>query len=386
MKLERLRNSILALAALTAVTALAGAACGDDEPDTSETATSGATETTTSTNTAGASPATASVTGSAAAVRTVESTHEAGDSIEITNVSYDPTRELYAEYAEAFASYYEEATGVKVTVNNSHGGSGSQARSIVDGLEADVATLALAGDTAVLEGAELLEPGWEEEFANNSSPYVSTIVFLVRAGNPKQIFDWPDLARDGVGVITPNPKTSGGARWNFLAAWGSVTENGGSEAEARELVSGIFANVEVLDSGARGSTQTFVDRGIGDVLLAWENEALLATRDSDDFEIVYPAQSILAEPAVAVVDAVVDDRETRDVATEFLAHLYDPEIQELIAKHYYRPTDPEVLAKYREQYPDFERPFITIRDLGGWAAVATKFFADGAIFDQIYGQ
>jgi sulfate transport system substrate-binding protein len=375
LNVHQLRIGI-ALTGAVALAALAAIACGgDDDDQPTSTATSAATT----------AAATATGSGSAGATRTVESTRPAGSSVELTNVSYDPTREFYAEYAEIFAEYYEERTGVKVTVNNSHGGSGSQARAILDGLEADVATLALSGDTDRLV-PDLIESGWESEFAHNSTPYASTIVFLVRAGNPKGIEDWPDLAKEGVGVITPNPKTSGGARWNFLAAWGTVTENGGSEDEAKDLLSGIFANVLVLDSGARASTQTFVDRGIGDVLLAWENEALLSTRDSEDFEIVYPSQSILAEPAVAVVDSVVDDRETRDVATAFLAHLYDSEIQELIARHYYRPSDVEVLAKYRDTYPEFEKPYITIRDFGGWAEVQKKFFDDGAIFDQIYGQ
>ena len=309
-----------------------------------------------------------------------------GGRVELINVSYDPTRELYAEFNQLFAAYFKEKTGATVTVQQSHGGSGSQARAVVDGLQADVLTIALAGDTAQVEKAGLIEPGWESEFENNSNPYTSTIVLLVREGNPKGIQDWADLAEDGVSVITPNPKTSGGARWNFLAAWGSVTLNGGSEDEAKELLGKIYANVEVLDSGARGSTQTFVNNGIGDVLIAWENEALLTVNSSDgaDFEIVYPSQSILAEPSVAIVDKNVDDKGTREVATEYLQYLYSEEAQEVIAKNYYRPTSPAVLEKYQEQFPAFEKEFITIRDFGGWAEVAEKFFADGAIFDQIY--
>lgn len=313
-----------------------------------------------------------------------EAAGNGGGSVEITNVSYDPTRELYAEYNQAFAAYYEAKTGTKVTINQSHGGSGSQARAIIDGLEADVATLALSGDTDRLVDGGLIEAGWESEFPLNSSPYVSTIVFLVREGNPKGIQDWEDLGKDGVGVITPNPKSSGGARWNFLAAWGSVTLNGGSDEEAQNLLRRIFENVVVLDTGARGSFQTFVERGQGDVLIAWENEALLATKDSDDYEIVYPRQSILAEPAVAIVDTVVEKRGTREVATEYLNYLYSEEGQRVIARNFYRPSDEKVLAEFAEQYPAFELPYITIRDFDGWAVVQEKFFADGAIFDQIY--
>jgi sulfate/thiosulfate transport system substrate-binding protein len=343
---------------------LLAAACGSDDDSGPTAATGGGSAT--STGSSGAGPA------------------SGGRSFEITNVSYDPTRELYAEYAGLFSAYYKEKTGNTVTVNNSHGGSGSQARAIVDGLEADVATLALAGDTNRVVEAGLIEDGWEAEFPGNSSPYTSTIVLLVRKGNPKGLADWPDLANDGLGVITPNPKTSGGARWNYLAAWGSVVKNGGTEEQAKELLGKIYENVLVLDSGARGSTQTFVERGIGDVLIAWENEALLSIQGSDDFEIVYPRQSILAEPAVAIVDSVVDKRGTREVATEFLNYLYDPSIQEIIAKHYYRPTNQDVLASVAERYPPFEREFITIRDFDGWAAVQEKFFNDGGIFDEIY--
>lgn len=301
----------------------------------------------------------------------------------LLNVSYDPTREFYAEYNEIFREHYLETTGTDVTVEQSHGGSGSQARAIVDGLEADVATLALSADTERLVEGGLTESGWQAEFPQNSSPYTSTIVLLVRAGNPKNIQDWDDLARDDVSVITPNPKTSGGARWNFMAIWGFVTENGGSEDDAKELTRAIFGNVEVLDTGARGSTQTFAERGIGDVLIAWENEALLTLRDAPgDFEIIVPSISILAEPAVAIVDQNVDDRGTREIATEYLSYLYDPEIQRLAAKHFYRPSNAEVLAEVKDQYPELE--LVQIDDFGGWGEVQQQFFADGGIFDEIY--
>jgi sulfate transport system substrate-binding protein len=307
-----------------------------------------------------------------------------GRSFEITNVSYDPTRELYEQYADLFAKYYKEKTGNSVKVNNSHGGSGSQARSVVDGLEADVTSLALAGDTEALVQKGLVLPGWEAEFPNNSNPYVSTIVFVTRKGNPKAIKDWPDLAKSGVSVITPNPKTSGGAQWNFLAAWGTVVKNGGSEDQAKTLLAGIYKNVAVLDSGARGSSQTFVDKQIGDVFISWENEALLIKRDHSDYEVIYPTQTILAEPAVAVTDAIVDKRGTREVATEFLSHLYSDEAQDLIGKNFYRPSNQTILAKYKSQFPDFPKPYITIRDFGGWYAAKDKFFNEGKIFDQIY--
>ncbi len=306
-----------------------------------------------------------------------------GKSYEITNVSYDPTRELYEQYGAAFAKYYKKKTGNTVKVNTSNGGSGSQARSVVDGLQADVVTLALAGDTEAIVQKGLIKPGWQTEFPDNSNPYVSTIVFLTRQGNPKGIKDWSDLAKSGVSVITPNPKTSGGARWNFLAAWGSVTKNGGTEAQARDLVAGIYKNVAVLDSGARASTQTFVDKGIGDVYIAWENEALLSKRDHPDLQIVYPSQTILAEPSVAIVDSVVDQRGTRKVATEFLNYLYSDASQNLIGKNYYRPSNQTILAKYKKQFPDFQKPYITIDDFGGWYAAQDKFFADNKIFDQI---
>jgi sulfate transport system substrate-binding protein len=307
-----------------------------------------------------------------------------GRSFEITNVSYDPTREMYSQYADLFTKHYKETTGNSVKVNNSHGGSGSQARSVVDGLEADVTTLALAGDTEMLVQKGLVLPDWESEFPNNSNPYVSTIVFVTRKGNPKGVKEWTDLAKSGVSVITPNPKTSGGARWNFLAAWGTVVKNGGSEDAAKSLLGSIYKNVAVLDTGARGSSQTFVDKQIGDVFISWENEALLIKRDHPDYEIVYPSQTILAEPAVAITDTVVDKRGTREVATEFLSYLYSDAAQELIGKNFYRPTNEQVLARYKTQFPDFPKPYLTIRDFGGWYAVQDKFFSEGKIFDQIY--
>ena len=352
-------------------------ACGSDGGSTASATTPSATSTGDGGSATASASGTASDPGASATAAPVT-----GEHVDLLNVSYDPTRELYAEYAELFAEHYLHQTGVEVTVNNSHGGSGSQARAIVDGLEADVATLALSGDTDRVVDAGLIEEGWQSEFPLNSSPYSSTIVFLVREGNPKGIEDWDDLGNEGVGVITPNPKTSGGARWNFLAAWAYVLENDGTEDDAKDLLGRIYENVLVLDSGARGSAQTFIDRNIGDVLIAWENEALLATRDSDAYEIVYPSLSILAEPAVAVVDENVERHGTREAATEFLNYLYDPAIQELIAQHFYRPSDPEVLARFRDQYPDLE--LVDIAYFDGWAAVQEKFFADGAIFDEIY--
>ena len=307
-----------------------------------------------------------------------------GKSFEITNVSYDPTRELYEQYAALFAKHYKEKTGNTVKVNNSHGGSGSQARSVVDGLEADVTTLALAGDTESLVQKGLVLPGWEAEYPNNSNPYVSTIVFVTRKGNPKGVKEWTDLAKSGVSVITPNPKTSGGAQWNFLAAWGTVVKNGGSEDQAKTLLAGIYKNVAVLDSGARGSSQTFVDKQIGDVFISWENEALLIKRDNPGYDVVYPSQTILAEPAVAITDSIVDKRGTREVAAEFLNYLYSDEAQDLIGKNFYRPSNEAVLAKFKSQFPDYSKPYITIRDFGGWYAAKDKFFNEGKIFDQIY--
>jgi sulfate/thiosulfate-binding protein len=306
--------------------------------------------------------------------------------VELLNVSYDPTRELYEEYNELFADYWQKQHGEKVVVHQSHGGSGKQARAVIDGLEADVVTLALAGDVdALYERGQLIPRTWQDKLPNRSCPYTSTIVFLVRKGNPKQIRDWSDLARPGVAVITPNPKTSGGARWNFLAAWGyALKMNGGSEAKARELVARVYKNAPVLDTGARGSTTTFVERGIGDVLIAWENEALLAVEEigKGQFEIVVPTISILAEPPVAVVDVVARRKGTANVAAAYLEYLYTPEAQEIIAKNHYRPSLPAVAAKHATRFPKTE--LITIEDLGGWKAAQAKFFADGAVFDQIY--
>jgi sulfate/thiosulfate-binding protein len=303
----------------------------------------------------------------------------------LLNVSYDPTRELYEDYNKLFAKHWQETKGEAVTVSQSHGGSGKQARAVVDGLEADVVTLALSGDVnALFERGNLIPKAWQKRLPNNSCPYTSTIVFLVRKGNPKGIKDWDDLAKPGVDVITPNPKTSGGARWNYLAAWAYGLEKGGSEDAAKKLVAGIYKNATVLDAGARGSLTTFAERGIGDALIAWENEALLAKDQlGEDFEIVVPSLSILAEPPVAVVDAVARRNGNGDLAEEYLTYLYSPEAQEVIGKHHYRPSDPGVLAKYKTQFVDVK--MVTIDDaFGGWKAAQAKHFVDGAIFDQLY--
>ncbi len=304
----------------------------------------------------------------------------------LLNVSYDPTRELYADLNAAFAAKWEAETGQSLQIKQSHGGSGKQARAVIDGLEADVVTLALAYDIDAIADSGLIDKGWQAELANNSSPYTSTIVFLVRKGNPKQIRDWSDLVKPGVEVITPNPKTSGGARWNFLAAWGEALDrNGGDEAAAKAFVTELYKHVPVLDSGARGSTITFVERGIGDVLLAWENEAFLAVEElgPETLEIVVPPRSILAEPPVAVVDAVVDDHGTRAVAEAYLQYIYSPEGQELAAKHFYRPRRGEVAAKYADRFPEIDLFTIDER-FGGWRPAQQKFFADGGVFDEIY--
>jgi len=306
--------------------------------------------------------------------------------VELLNVSYDPTRELYEAFNAAFAAHWEATAGQKVTINQSHGGSGKQGRAVIDGLEADVVTLALAYDIDAIQEAGLIAEGWQDRLGDNSSPYTSTIVFLVRKGNPKQIKDWNDLVRDDVEVITPNPKTSGGARWNFLAAWGyALKQNGNDEAKAKEFVTKLFQNVPVLDSGARASTTTFVERGIGDVLLAWENEAFLSVEElgPDEFEIVVPSLSILAEPPVSVVDKVVDEKGTRDVANAYLEYLYSEQGQEIAAQNYYRPRLASVAEKYKDRFPDVE--LITVDEaFGGWKAAQEKFFADGGVFDQIY--
>ena len=307
--------------------------------------------------------------------------------IKLLNVSYDPTRELYQEYNAAFAKYWKAKTGDDVTIKQSHGGSGKQARSVVDGLAADVVTLALAADVDALNTVtHLIPPDWQKRLPDNSAPYTSTIVFLVRKGNPKGIKDWDDLARPGISVITPNPKTSGGARWNYLAAWAYGLEKfGNDETKTKAFLKAIFKNVPVLDSGARGSTTTFVQRGIGDVLLAWENEALISLKEwgPDKFDIVVPSISILAEPPVALVDKVADRRGTRKVAEEYLQHLYSDEGQEIIAKNYYRPIDPKIAAKYAAQFPKVN--LVTIdKDFGGWQKAQKEHFSDGGIFDQIY--
>jgi sulfate/thiosulfate transport system substrate-binding protein len=304
---------------------------------------------------------------------------------ELLNVSYDPTRELYQELNEAFAKQWQAQTGETITIQQSHGGSGKQARAVIDGLEADVVTLALAYDIDAIAKKGLIAEDWQKRLANNSSPYTSTIVFLVRKGNPKGIKDWSDLTKPGVQVITPNPKTSGGARWNYLAAWGyALHKNNKDEKAARNFVADLYRNVPVLDTGARGSTVTFVERGIGDVLLAWENEAALALKEfgSDKFEIVAPSESILAEPPVAVVDKVVDQKGTRKQAEAYVNFLYSPQAQEIEAKNAYRPRDPAVQAKYKDSFPQI--PLFTIDEFGGWTKAQETLFADGGIFDQIY--
>jgi sulfate transport system substrate-binding protein len=304
----------------------------------------------------------------------------------ILNVSYDPTRELYQDFNQAFATYWKAKTGEEVSLQLSNGGSGKQARSVIDGLEADVVTLGLAYDIdAISEKAQLLPSNWQSRLPDNSSPYTSTIVFLVRKGNPKGIKDWPDLAKPGVSVIAPNPKTSGGARWTYLAAWGyALQAPGGDEARARDFVTRLYKNVPVLDSGARGSTTTFAQRGIGDVLLAWENEAYLAINQfgRDQFEIVYPSVSILAEPPVAIVDKVVDRRGTRAVAQAYLEYLYTPQGQEIAAKHYFRPRLAAVAAQYQASFPSIK--LFTIKVFGGWQKAQKTHFDDGGVFDQIY--
>jgi sulfate/thiosulfate transport system substrate-binding protein len=307
--------------------------------------------------------------------------------VTLLNVSYDPTRELYQDFNAAFAKYWKGKTGQDVKINQSHGGSGKQARAVIDGLEADVVTLALGYDVSALhDKGQLLAADWQTKLPTNSSPYTSTIVFVVRTGNPKHIKDWNDLVRPGVQVITANPKTGGGARWNYLAAWGYALEQpGGDEAKAKAFVTKLYGNVPVLDSGARGSTTTFVERGIGDVLISWENEAILSVNElgKGKFEMVAPSVSILTEPPVAVVDKNVDKHGTRAVSEEYLKYLYTPEGQEIIAKHYYRPRDPAVLAKHKEAFAEIK--LFTVDELfGGWAKAQPTHFNDGGVFDQIY--
>lgn len=306
--------------------------------------------------------------------------------VTLLNVSYDPTRELYEEFNMAFSKYYREETGIEVNIYQSHGGSGSQGRAVIDGLEADVLTLALASDINSLNiKGNLIKENWQSILPNNSTPYTSTIVFLVRKGNPKGIRNWDDLIRDDIEVITSNPKVSGGARWNYIAAWGYwLEENNNNESKTKEYIKKLYKNVLVLDSGARQATTTFVQNGIGDVLISWENEALLAVKEKQegDFEVIIPPKSILTEPPVAVVDKVVDKKGTRKISLDYLKYLYSYEGQEIIAENYYRPRNEEILKKYKSRFPEIE--FFTIDDLGGWSNVQRKHFDDGGIFDEIY--
>ena len=306
--------------------------------------------------------------------------------VSLLNVSYDPTRELYQDFNKAFAAQWKAQSGDTLRVKQSHGGSGKQARGVIDGLDADVVTLALAYDIDAIAERGLLAKDWQKRLPHNSSPYTSTIVFLVRKGNPKGIKDWNDLVKPGIAVITPNPKTSGGARWNHLAAWGyALRQPGGNEASATDFIGKLYKNVPVLDSGARGATTTFVERGIGDVLIAWENEALLAIKElgPDKVDIVAPSVSILAEPPVAVVDKVVDRRGTRKLAEAYLQYLYSDEGQEIAAKNYYRPTSEKTAKKYAAQYPKLK--LFTVEEVaGGWTNAQKTHFADGGVFDRIY--
>jgi sulfate/thiosulfate transport system substrate-binding protein len=306
---------------------------------------------------------------------------------ELLNVSYDPTRELYVAYNAAFTRYWKEKTGETITIKQSHGGSGKQARSVIDGQQADVVTLALAGDIDALHDvAKLVPQDWQQRLPNNSAPYTSTIVLLVRKGNPKQIRDWDDLVKPGVGVITPNPKTSGGARWNYLAAWAYARKKLGTDEKAREFVQALYRNVPVLDSGARGSTTTFVQRQIGDVAISWENEAHLAIKEfgTDKFEIVVPSLSVLAEPSVAVVERFAVRRGTDTVARAYLEYLYSDEGQEIIARNFYRPRNEAIAAKYEKNFPKLELVTIDDPQFGGWSKVHKRHFADGGMFDQVY--
>ncbi len=310
-----------------------------------------------------------------------------GGEVSLLNVSYDPTRELYQDFNQAFAKYWKAKTGQTVTIEQSHGGSSKQARAVIDGLQADIVTLALAYDIdAISQNAGLLPADWQKRLPQNSTPYTSTIVFLVRKGNPKHIKDWDDLVKPGISVITPNPKTSGGARWNYLAAWAyALKQPGGNEQTAQDFVKRLYKNVPVLDSGARGSTTTFVQREIGDVLIAWENEAFLSIKElgPEKVEIVVPSQSILAEPPVAIVDKVVDKKGTRAVAQAYLEYLYTPEGQEIAAKNYYRPRLESVAKKYASTFPNIK--LVTIDEVfGGWQKAQKTHFADGGVFDQIY--
>ncbi|MDR1766064.1 MAG: sulfate ABC transporter substrate-binding protein [Lachnospiraceae bacterium] len=390
------KAAALALALLVSVGAMA--ACGGSGSGTAATQAAAATtqaaaaQAEANTTPAAAQPE-AAATQAAGAASTETATQAAPAApepkppVEITNVSYDPTRELYDQYNKIFAEYWKETANQEVTITQSHGGSAKQARSVLEGNDADVVTLALEGDVDILTEAGLIEPGWVKEFDKDSAPYTSTIVFLVRAGNPKNLLDWDDIAKPGVEIITPDPKTSGGARWNFLAAWAfALEQDGADEAYATQFLKDIYSNVTVLDSGARGSTTTFVENKQGDVLLAWENEAFLSVKEHpDEFEIVTPSVSILAQPSVAIVDAVVDKRGTREVATAYLGYLYSDEAQRLEAENYYRPSNPEILKDYADVF-FLDLKLVTIEDFGGWPAATEKFFADGAIFDQIYLQ
>ena len=315
-----------------------------------------------------------------------EAEEAADGSVTITNVSYDPTRELYAAYNEWFSDLYEEETGTKVEVVQSHGGSGGQARSVVEGSDADVVTLALAHDITLVEQAGLIQPGWIDEFKKQSSPYTSTIVFLVRKGNEKNIKDWDDLVKDGVDIITPDPKSSGAACWNFLAAWNYASDKyNGKEAKVKDFMKKLYGNVSVMDSGARGSTTTFVENGQGDVLVSWENEALQTVAEyPDEYEIVSPSISILAQPSVAVVDENAEKDGTTQVATDYLAHLYDKDAQMIIGEYGYRPSNKKVLKQFKDKF-DLDMELCTVDDFGGWDAAYDTYFVDGGVFDEIYG-
>lgn len=307
------------------------------------------------------------------------------DKVTLVNVSYDPTREFFTEYNELFASHWKELSGQDAEIIQSHGGSGKQALEVANGLDADVVTLALEYDIDAIQNAGLIEDGWINEFDKNSAPYTSTIVFLVRKGNPKNITDWDDLVSDDIGVITPNPKTSGGARWNYLAAWAYAEQKYGGDTELiKEFIKKLYQNVLVLDSGARGATTTFVENGQGDVLISWENEAYLSMRDyPDEYEIVTPSISVLAQPSVAVVDYVVDKKGTRAAATEYLSYLYSADAQRIAAKNFYRPSDADILSEFSDVF-DLNVKLVTIDDFGGWDTVQQAHFADGGVFDEIY--